>query len=123
MRKAFILIMSLILGSFTYGQKEKIELEKQTLLYSVTLYHSNGSVAQQGHITKNNKLQGTWVSYDEQGNKRAIGNYAQGKKVGTWFFYDLNSKFLTQVEFDSSHNIADVHQLEFKYEYAENEIE
>jgi len=121
--KTFILAFSLIVGTLAFGQEAKIEVKKKSLLYTVTLYHSNGVIAQQGHVTKSNKLHGTWISYDEQGNKKAIGNYLNGKKVGTWFFYSLDSKNLTQVEFDYQHKIADVHKFEFKYQVADNEME
>ena len=54
------------------------------------LYHDNGVIAQQGFYTKENKLQGEWVSFDAQGNKTAIAYYDKGKKVGKWTFYNAN---------------------------------
>ena len=56
-------------------------------LIEATLYHDNGAVAQKGFYTKENKLQGEWISYDTQGNKTAVAQYNNGTKVGTWKFY------------------------------------
>jgi len=56
-------------------------------LVEATLFHKNGAVAQTGFYTEENKLQGEWISYDEQGNKTAVANYKNGEKVGTWTFY------------------------------------
>ena len=52
-----------------------------------TLYHENGVVAQTGYYTLDNKLQGEWTSYDMSGSKPAVAHYNNGKKVGTWLFY------------------------------------
>ena len=56
-------------------------------LIEATLFHENGDVAQTGFYTEENKLQGEWISYNEQGNKTAVANYKNGEKVGTWTFY------------------------------------
>jgi len=52
-----------------------------------TLYHDNGTIAQTGFYTLDNKLQGEWISYDTKGNKTAIAKYDNGKKVGSWMFF------------------------------------
>jgi antitoxin component YwqK of YwqJK toxin-antitoxin module len=51
------------------------------------LYHDNGQIAQTGFYTKENKLHGEWISYDTEGNKTAVAQYENGKKVGVWTFY------------------------------------
>lgn len=56
-------------------------------LIEATLYHENGALAQTGFYTKDNKLQGEWVSYDANGKKLAVAQYDKGTKVGTWKFY------------------------------------
>jgi len=61
-------------------------------LIEATLYHDNGKIAQTGSYTKENKLQGEWVSYDANGNKTAVGQYNNGEKVGTWLFYQGNTQ-------------------------------
>lgn len=52
-----------------------------------TVYHDNGTVAQTGYYTKENKLTGEWISYDLKGNKTAVAQYNNGEKVGTWYFF------------------------------------
>jgi antitoxin component YwqK of YwqJK toxin-antitoxin module len=42
-------------------------------------------------------LHGAWVSYDAQGAITAQGNYTQGKRVGTWYFY--NTGEINQVQY------------------------
>lgn len=56
-------------------------------LIEATLFHDNGTIAQTGYYTQENKLQGEWVSYDRYGNKTAVAEYNNGKKVGTWTFF------------------------------------
>ena len=80
-------------------------------LIEATLYHDNGVVAQEGFYTKNNKLEGDWISYDAQGNKTAVGTYNNGKKVGVWKFYDGN--IIKEVSYTDS-KIASVTTLEVK---------
>lgn len=121
--KTVLLVLSLFAGAIVFGQGEDIRVKKQAELHILTLYHSNGTIAQQGHVTKDNKLHGTWVSFDEEGNKKAIGHYLKGKKVGTWFFYKPDSKFVTQVDYNENHTIAGVHQLVYKYQVAETEVD
>jgi len=69
-------------------------------LIEATLYHDNGTIAQTGFYTKENKLQGEWVSYDKNGNKTATGQYNDGKKVGTWIFFQGNTQ--KEVVYDDS---------------------
>jgi len=73
-----------------------------------TLYHENGAVAQTGFYTKENKLQGEWVSYDISGNKTAIAKYDNGEKVGTWMFYQ--GDIVKEVNYENS-KIAEVRTL------------
>ena len=56
-------------------------------MIKATIYHDNGTVAQTGYYTADNKLTGEWVSYDFNGNKTAIAQYNNGEKVGTWYFF------------------------------------
>ena len=61
-------------------------------LIEATLFHDNGKIAQTGFYTKENKLHGAWVSFDTNGNKTAEAHYNNGKKVGTWFFFQGNAQ-------------------------------
>lgn len=61
-------------------------------LIKATLYHDNGTIAQTGFYTLDNKLQGEWFSLDSKGAKTAVAYYDNGKKVGTWTFFENDTK-------------------------------
>ena len=80
-------------------------------LIEATLYHDNGVVAQKGYYTKDNKLQGEWISYDTNGVKTAVAQYNNGAKVGTWKF--LQGETIKEVTYANS-RIAKVQTWESK---------
>ena len=85
--------------AFSYGQTTKVERTTSPQQIKLTQFHANGEVAQQGHILRN-KLDGVWESFDADGKKIAVGNYDNGIKVGTWFFWtDVQ---LIEVEFTNN---------------------
>lgn len=90
---AFVLVFS---TSMMYGQAcsktctKKNSYVNNGELIEAILYHDNGAVAQTGTYTLENELEGEWISYDTEGNKTALANYSNGKKVGTWLFYQGN---------------------------------
>lgn len=67
------------------GKKNAYKVKGDVI--EAVLYHDNGMVAQTGFYTLENKLEGEWISYDTNGNKSAVAHYNNGKKVGTWKFY------------------------------------
>ena len=92
-----ILILVFVLGlTFSYGQTTKVERTTSPQVKKLTQFHDNGEVVQQGYILRN-KLDGTWESFDAEGNKIAVGNYEKGVKSGTWFFW--TDEQLIEVEF------------------------
>lgn len=97
MKKIIMLIVLLI--SFVSFAQEQVnpQIEKVGNETKATYFHDNGAVKQQGFFNANGKLQGTWTSYDAQGNKLAIGNYDNGRKVGKWFFW--SDDILREVDF------------------------
>ncbi len=120
--KATLLILSLFVGLVTFGQKN-IQVDKQGDLYKVTLLHDNGSIAQTGYVTADKKLQGLWTSYNTNGEKQAIGNYSNGKKTGSWFFFNNNSDLLTQVTYGMDNRIANVEKSMSRSQLADSDIE
>ncbi len=88
MKKIAVTLVLCFAISFAFAQdtKKNVYVQKGDLI-EATLYHDNGTVSQTGFYSKENKLQGEWTSYDAQGNKTAVAEYNNGKKVGTWFFY------------------------------------
>ena len=90
--------------AFSYGQTTKVERTTSPQQIKLTQFHANGEVAQQGHILRN-KLDGVWESFDADGKKIAVGNYDNGIKVGTWFFW--TDEQLIEVEF-TNNKVQDV---------------
>ena len=82
------LVAVVALGSAQETKKNEYVVDKSdSNLIKATLYHDNGKVAQTGFYTQDNKLQGEWISYDTNGNKTAIAKYNNGRKVGSWMFF------------------------------------
>jgi antitoxin component YwqK of YwqJK toxin-antitoxin module len=105
MKKVVVFLVMLCVG-FTYAQKERsLNLNEDKDLIEVVYYHDNGEVSQTGYYTKEGKLHGEWFSYCEQGNKIVSAKYNNGKKVGTWFFW--NNDILTEVDY-TENEIASV---------------
>ena len=105
MKAQIILIFVFVFGfTFSYGQTTKVERTASTQVMKFTQFHDNGEIAQHGHI-HSNKLDGVWESFDAAGNKIAVGNYDNGVKAGTWFFW--TDEQLIEVEF-TNNKVQDV---------------
>lgn len=98
MRKYMIIGAVLISGMF-FAQTIEPKLEAVNQKVKATYYFENGAVQQEGFF-KDGKLDGQWISYDVNGNKKSIGEYNKGVKCGKWFFW--NEATLTEVEFSKS---------------------
>lgn len=97
-----------LLPVITLAQKErKVTLLEDVNLYQVVYYHENGAISQQGTINMEGQLHGRWESFAESGEKIAMGNYANGKKEGKWFFW--NQEGLSEVDYNQN-GIASVQQ-------------
>ena len=90
MKKIVLLLVMAFAANIAFAQtcvkKDSYVLNGDII--EATLYHDNGTIAQTGFYTKENKLQGEWISYDAQGNKTAVASYQDGEKIGTWIFYN-----------------------------------
>lgn len=96
--KKIAILFALLISVVSYAQEQINPIvEKVGDETKVTYFHENGVVKQHGFFNENGKLQGTWTSYDLQGNKLAIGNYDNGRKVGKWFFWSDDT--LREVDF------------------------
>ncbi len=83
---AFVLLFSVT----AFSQEQKIDYKKiDNDIVQATYYFADNStiVEREGFFNKEGKLHGTWVSYDEQGNKTTIANYENGKKEGVWTYF------------------------------------
>ena len=101
MKNIIVLLVFVFSLSTAFAQESKNnEFVKEGNLIKATLYHENGAVAQTGFYTLNNKLEGEWISYDQEGNKTAVAHYSKGAKVGTWHFY--NGSEINEVHYSDS---------------------
>jgi len=101
MKKLIALCAVFFAVNFAFAQDVvKDDFVKEGNLIKATLYHDNGVVAQTGFYTLDNNLEGEWTSYDAQGNKTAVAHYQNGKKVGTWYFYQGSE--IKEVNYDNS---------------------
>ncbi len=101
MKKIVFLLAFVFTTTLLFAQEAfKKELVKKGNLIEAVLYHDNNVIAQQGAYTLDGKLQGTWTSYDANGNITAVAKYNKGEKVGTWFFY--KGDVLHEVNYDNN---------------------
>jgi len=62
-------------------------------------YYENGNVWSEGFF-KNGKSDGKRVTHYENGHIFYIGFYQEDRRVGTWKFFDEKGKFLKSVDYD-----------------------
>lgn len=102
MKNIAILAIALF-TTLCFAQKERtLNLNKETNLIEVVYFHDNGEVSQTGTYTAEGKLQGEWLSFDEEGSKLVTAYYKNGKKVGKWI-YVIEGKLK---EVDYTKNVA-----------------
>ncbi len=78
----------MLITTVSFAQNERtLKLNNDSNTIEVVYYHSNGAVSQTGAYTFDGKLQGDWLTYDTNGVKTAFAKYDEGKKIGTWYFY------------------------------------
>lgn len=74
----------LLFIGLSFAQKVEPKFEKQNELTKATYFYDNGDIKEIGFF-KNDKLEGKWVSYNNEGEITTIANYINGKKEGKWF--------------------------------------
>lgn len=109
MYKVLIILLVFMGSAGMYGQ-ERVErvFNKETNLIEATYYAENGQISQEGTFNTDGKLHGQWTSYNEDGEKIAVGSYENGAKTGTWYFWADDT--LKEVEF-SDNQIASVQEI------------
>lgn len=96
--KKLLIIAVMALSFGTYAQVDPT-FEKEGDMVKATYFHANGEIAQQGYFL-NEKLEGEWKMYDEQGEKIAVGNYDNGLRTGKWLFWEGDIQ--KEVNFDNN---------------------
>jgi antitoxin component YwqK of YwqJK toxin-antitoxin module len=94
--KKLMMIAVLVVSSVAFAQNIEPKLEDINGTVKATYYHENGEIQQEGFFF-DGKLEGKWISYNENGVKIAIAEYSKGEKVGNWFFW--NNEGLSEVDY------------------------
>ena len=116
--KNYILITLIFIGTTVYAQcAQQSKFETKGDLISATYFHDNGAIQQEGTFDKKGKLDGLWISYNENGVKLSQGNYDKGLKTGKWFFWTEES--LKEVDYIDS-RITNVNEWSSTSELATN---
>lgn len=97
--KNIAIIALLLVSTLTFAQDKSPKLQEVNGLVKATYYFDNGQIQQEGFF-KEGKLEGKWISYDVNGNKKAIAEYTNGQKTGKWFFW--NEQSLSEVDYSNS---------------------
>jgi antitoxin component YwqK of YwqJK toxin-antitoxin module len=83
-----IVVMLFCLTAFSQEQKVTYKKMENDMVKATYYFADNNSVIErEGFFNNEGKLQGTWISYDLEGNKKIIANYENGKKVGVWKYF------------------------------------
>jgi len=88
--KKLILAVVLMFSITAFAQEQKVTYKKlDDNLTQVTYYFADNSdiIQREGFFNADGKLQGTWISYDVNGNKIAIAKYNNGVKEGVWMYF------------------------------------
>lgn len=89
--KRYIQILVLLFCVTAFSQEQKVDYKKvdDGIVQATYYFASNNAIVErEGFFNKKGELHGTWISYDILGNKTAIANYENGKKVGTWTYFN-----------------------------------
>ena len=68
--KRYLIAVALVFSGMIYAQDSKPVLEPFGKKVKATYFYDNGQVQQEGYF-ENGKLEGYWVSYNEDGTKNA----------------------------------------------------
>jgi antitoxin component YwqK of YwqJK toxin-antitoxin module len=101
--KKQVILVALLFSAVIFAQDAKPVLEPFGKKIKATYFFENGQVQQEGYF-ENGKLEGIWVSYNEDGDKITSGEYVAGVKTGKWFFWNQNTDKKSLCEVDFSNN-------------------
>ena len=99
--KYISLVMAVLFAVVLNAQETEKEpaFEIEGKLVKATFYHDNGEISQTGYFL-DEKLHGEWKMFNTEGKKIAVGEYADGKRTGKWFFWQ--DQALKEVDFVDS---------------------
>ncbi|MES2268105.1 MAG: hypothetical protein V4520_15190 [Bacteroidota bacterium] len=88
-----ITVLTLLLAPLAVVAQDKLVKKKVSL-----------NLTEQYHVSATNKelREGLYMVTDAEGGAVVRGKYGNGKKIGTWFFYDPNNKLVQQYDYNNS---------------------
>lgn len=97
---SIVLVFFLCVSAANSQQMKDLALNEETNLIEATYYHDNGVISQKGAFNLGRKLHGEWISYNDEGDKVALGSYKNGIKTGKWYFWEGDT--MTEVEYENN---------------------
>ena len=119
MRKIFVLILSLTMLISYAQRKEKYEnleaknglmyVKGETKPYTGKCYttHDNGKLGMGGYYV-NGKMNGNWIWWYKNGNKKRYTQYKNGVKHGKNIYYYKNGVKKSEIIYDNNRNIRQI---------------
>jgi antitoxin component YwqK of YwqJK toxin-antitoxin module len=71
----------------------------------IASYHENGSIEESGELEKGVKV-GTWVKYDDAGNKVGEIQYRNGLKHGVWRVWSSDGSLRVKLMYDRGKRVG-----------------
>ncbi|UOB15983.1 toxin-antitoxin system YwqK family antitoxin [Abyssalbus ytuae] len=99
MRNLILTFAMLFSVALMAQQDNKPTFEKEGDMIKATYFHDNGQIAQTGYIL-NEKPHGEWIAFNAEGEKTAVAQYEEGKKVGKWFMWADDK--LTEIDYEQN---------------------
>ncbi len=73
----------------------------------VKTYYDNGQLKEIGSFV-NEKAEGVWVRFDEEGNKVSQGSFVDGEKHGLWLVWSADGEALYHINYENNVRTAAV---------------
>lgn len=72
---------------------------------NIVAYYANGAPEEIGMLNQGQKA-GTWIKYDEEGNKTGEVRFRDGKKDGTWKVWNSEGILRVKMEYDEGKRVG-----------------
>ena len=97
------------------AKEEKDQIEKEKVVFEnfreegrekITTYYENGQIELEENYNKDDKLDGEWIYYYENGLVKIKGNYKDGKRDGNWVWFWESAFRATEGQFKDDKQIG-----------------
>lgn len=98
--KTLALILALTISGGLFAQSKPTYTQINSNTVKVTWYHDNGNIRETGFFT-NDKKDGIWISFDENGKKLSEASFNKGEKDGNWTFWNEQGAVTFHMVYDN----------------------